>query len=58
MDTQKRLSAQEAQFIKQKEDSLNATAVMQKDMDRSAGNNLKSTGAHILYIGLRMKILN
>ena len=36
MDTQKRLSAQEAQFIKQKEDSVNMMSIMQKDMDRSA----------------------
>ena len=59
MDTQKRLSAQEAQFIKQKEDSVNTMAIMQKDMDRSASvSNCwinKSTRAHA---GLKMKTSN
>ena len=41
VDTQKRLSAQEAHFIKQKEDSTNTIASMQRDMDRSA-NTLES----------------
>ena len=38
MDTQKRLSAQEADFIKQKEDSFSTIASMQKENDRSVEN--------------------
>ena len=37
VDTQKRLSAQEAHFIKEKEDAASTIAGMQQDMDRSAG---------------------
>ena len=36
VDTQKRLSAQEAHFIKEKEDAASTIAGMQQDMDRSA----------------------
>ena len=57
MDTQKRLSAQEAQFIKQKEDSVNTVGIMQKDMDRSAGVlvTVESTQSTRPHAGLKMK---